>query len=231
MKKRAYFNWSGGKDSALALFKALQGGEYDINALLTSVSQNTNRTHMHRIPTDLLHKQAESIGIPLKLLSLSDNLDIEEYEKYVFSVVNGLKESGMFFSLFGDIFLEDMKRFREEKSLRNGLHAEFPLWGIPTTVVIREFLNLGFKAIVTCVDSRVLDQSFVGRSLDDTFINDLPDKVDICGENGEYHTFVFDGPLFSKQILFEMGEKYHVEYGDESNPNGFWFADVFAYEK
>jgi uncharacterized protein (TIGR00290 family) len=156
-----------------------------------------------------------------------------------------LKKEGVTHSIFGDIFLEDLRKYREDKLAEMGLEGVFPLWKIPTTDLIQEFIDLGFKTIVTCVNERHLDKSFVGRIIDQDFINDLPENVDVCGENGEFHTFTFDGPLFSKPIDFEIGEivyrKYEKPKEESSNTAcdnsasdafnfGFWYCDLVPKE-
>lgn len=239
MCKKVLFNWSSGKDSSLALFKLLQNKEYQIEYLFTSVSKKYNRISMHGVRKELLTQQAESIGITLKILSLPEMPSMESYNQAMKNALLPIVEEGITLSAFGDIFLEDLKKYREEKLAEVGLKGIFPLWKIDTTELITEFLDLGFKTIVTCVNSEYLDESFVGRVIDDKFINDLPENVDVCGENGEFHTFTFDGPIFNKPIEFEIGEKVYREYerpkstsnnicnSNEEHPNyGFWYVDL-----
>lgn len=237
MNTKAFFNWSGGKDSALALYKSINSGNYEILTLLTSINKDNDRISMHGVHTDLLKKQAASIGIPLTIIELPSTVDMEEYETIMISKINEIKNMGIGTSLFGDIFLEDLKEYRIKQSAKVEMQASFPLWNIPTKDVMREFLDLGFKTIVTCVNADYLDESFVGRVIDNSFICDLPKNVDVCGENGEFHTFVFDGPIFSKPIDFNIGKKVYKEYNQpdedtDQHPDsvkksyGFWFCDL-----
>lgn len=239
MCKKVLFNWSSGKDSSLALFKLLQNKEYQIDYLFTSVSEKYNRISMHGVRKELLIQQAESIGIPLKILSLPEMPSMESYNEAMKNALLPIVNEGIMHSAFGDIFLEDLKKYREEKLAEVGLKGIFPLWKIDTKELITEFLDLGFKTIVTCVNSEYLDESFVGRVIDKQFIKDLPENVDVCGENGEFHTFTFDGPIFKNPIKFEIGEKVYREYerpkstsndicnSNEDKPNyGFWYVDL-----
>ena len=241
MKKKAIFNWSSGKDSALALYKILQNSEIEIVSLLTSVNKKYNRISMHGVRTELLEQQAESIGLPLHIMEIPEMPSMEDYEIVMRETLTKFKIKGVNHSIFGDIFLEDLRKYREDKLAEMGFEAIFPLWKIPTRDLIQEFLDLGFKTIVVCVNERNLDKSFVGRIIDEQFIADLPDDVDVCGENGEFHTFTFDGPIFKKPIEFEIGEivyrKYEKPKQESSNTAcdksssdafdfGFWYCDL-----
>ncbi|MBF9239930.1 adenine nucleotide alpha hydrolase [Hymenobacter sp. BT683] len=244
MKQQALFNWSGGKDSALALHKVLQGGQYDILELLTTVSEPYQRISMHGVRVGLLDQQAASIGLPCRKLFLPEMPTMEAYEQQMTSTLQDAQRRGATVSIFGDIFLKDLRRYREEQLAKLHLQAVFPLWGVPTAVLIRQFLDLGFKTITTCVNEKFLDQSFVGRVIDEGFLRDLPATVDPCGENGEFHTFVFDGPIFKQPVAFEKGEIVYRKYTpapktddagydcaepDEPSPfdTGFWYCDLF----
>lgn len=240
-KIKAYMNWSGGKDSSLCLYKVLQKNEYEIKYLLTSVNKIHNRISMHGVRTELLHLQAASIGIPLKLIELPEQPGMAEYEEEVEKKVKEIADEGIKQTIFGDIFLEDLRKYREDK-LRHtfGIQAGFPLWKISTKELMEEFIELGFKAIIVCVNEKFLDKSFCGRMIDRSFVNELPDNVDICGENGEYHSFVFDGPIFKAPIPFEKGEIVYREYAKpkeianthyrpidtEEKNYGFYFCDL-----
>jgi uncharacterized protein (TIGR00290 family) len=239
--KKALFNWSSGKDSALALYKIQQNPEFEIDCLLTSVNQQYQRISMHGVRVELLEQQAESIGIPLEIMQIPEMPTMEVYEDVMEKTLEKLKEKGITHSVFGDIFLEDLRKYREDKLATMGFEGVFPIWKIPTHDLIQEFISLGFKTIVVCVNERYLDKSFVGRIIDQQFIDDLPDNVDVCGENGEFHTFSFDGPIFSKPIDFEIGEivyrKYEKPKQDSSNTAcdtddttaydfGFWYCDL-----
>lgn len=239
MSKKVLFNWSSGKDSSLALYKLLQNQDYQIDYLFTSVSEKYNRISMHGVRKELLLHQAESIGIPLKILSLPEMPSMESYNQAMKNSLIPIVQEGITHSAFGDIFLEDLKQYREEKLKEVGLQGLFPLWKVNTKELITEFLDLGFKTIVTCVNSEYLDESFVGRIIDEQFIADLPENVDVCGENGEFHTFTFDGPIFKNPVECIVGEKVYREYErpksvsndvcsvTEDQPNyGFWYIDL-----
>lgn len=246
MKKKAIFNWSSGKDSALALYKVLRDPNFEISCLLTSVNTQFKRISMHSVRVELLQKQAESIGIPLEIMYIPEMPTMEVYENVMTNTLTKLKASGNTHSIFGDIFLEDLRKYREEKLATMGFLGHFPLWNSPTKELIQEFINLGFKTIVVCVSERHLDKSFVGRIIDQRFIDDLPDTVDPCGENGEFHTFTFDGPLFSTPILFNVGEIVYRKYDkpaeesssiacdtDSNDPYdfGFYYCDLVPLEE
>jgi uncharacterized protein (TIGR00290 family) len=242
-QQQAIFNWSGGKDSALALYKVQQSGHYRVQTLLTTVSEPYQRISMHGVRTALLDRQTASLGLPGRQLFLPEMPSMEAYERLMASTMAELKSKGATAAIFGDIFLADLRRYREEKLAAAGWEAVFPLWGVPTAALMREFLALGFKTITTCVNDKYLDQSFVGRVIDEQFLRDLPPNVDPCGENGEFHTFVFDGPNFRSPVPFEKGEIVHRRYTPapkaddadydcgadaDSSPfdTGFWYCDL-----
>jgi uncharacterized protein (TIGR00290 family) len=217
---KAYMNWSGGKDSALALYKILQQKKYVVDCLLTSVNAVHNRISMHGVRRELLQSQAASMGLPLTTIELPEQPSMSEYEEVLEKKVIALKEQHFTHSIFGDIFLEDLKLYREEKLHAAGLQAVFPLWKIDT------------KELIVCVNERFLDKSFCGRVIDKDCINDFPANVDVCGENGEFHTFVFDGPIFKEPVSFNQGEIVRKEYKapqdveEEIKQYGFWFCDL-----
>ena len=236
--KKAYMNWSGGKDSSLALYHALQSKQVTIDALFTSVNAVHNRISMHGVRRQLLQAQAEAIGLPLYTAELPEQPSMSDYEEEMIRKVATLQEAGYSTAVFGDIFLEDLKRYREEQLAKLTMQCLFPIWKRDTKELMQEFLALGFKAIIVCVNANYLDQSFCGRIIDQSFVNDLPGTVDVCGENGEYHSFVFDGPVFKHPISFETGEMVHRQYRapkDENDQcfgrtpqqyNGFYFYDL-----
>lgn len=235
MKPKAIFNWSSGKDSALALYKTLQEEKFEITSLLTSINEEFQRISMHGVSVSLLEKQAESLCFPLIKLELPKEPSMEEYQKLMNSTMNKIKSQGVTHSIFGDIFLEDLRKYREEQLQFIGMEVVFPLWKKNTTELIQEFLDLGFKTIVTSVNETYLDKTFAGRIIDESFIKDLPKNVDACGENGEFHTFTFDGPIFKNPIDFEIGEVVKKTYpkpkSDESEEEGeyiFWFCDLIS---
>ncbi|CAD7808574.1 hypothetical protein CHRY9390_01853 [Chryseobacterium aquaeductus] len=233
MKPQAIFNWSSGKDSALALYKILEEDKFEITSLLTSINKEFQRISMHGVHVSLLEKQAESLGLNLIKMEIPKEPTMEEYREIMSKNMNDIKSSGVTHSIFGDIFLEDLRQYREDQLQSIGIKAVFPLWKQNTTDLIQEFLDLGFKTIVTCVNETYLDKSFAGRIIDKDFIKDLPENVDPCGENGEFHTFTFDGPIFKNKIEFEIGETVKKTYpkpkSDESENDGeyvFWFCDL-----
>ncbi len=239
MAHKSIFNWSGGKDSTLALHHVLQDKNFDIGTLLTSVNEAHKRVSMHGVREELLDAQAESLGLPLKKLRLPEQPSMSEYEQIMADMMKEVKAEGYTHSIFGDIYLEDLKNYREEKLASQGFKAHFPIWKRDTKELVREFIGLGYKTIVVCVKAEFLDESFVGRVIDEDFLNDLPDNVDPCGENGEFHTFCYEGPVFKKPIPFEIGEKVFREYkapkdkddtcsGSEpaKKSMGFWFCDL-----
>src|ERR1700757_909759 len=167
---KAVFNWSGGKDSALCLYKVLQMKQYEIISLLTSVNEQHQRISMHGVRVELLHKQAESIGLPLLKIQIPEMPTMEDYDNIMARTLKELKNKGTEVSIFGDIFLEDLRAYRESKLKEVNLKGIFPLWKTPTKELIKEFLDLGFKTITTCVNDKYLDKSFVGRIIDEDFL-------------------------------------------------------------
>ena len=238
LKNNAFMNWSGGKDSALCLYKALQSKQYNIQCLLTNVNAVHNRISMHGVRRSLLEAQAASISISLQTIELPEQPTMIEYEQMMTNKIQQLKSSGCTTAIFGDIFLEDLKTYREQTLKEAGIECAFPLWKINTTELIKEFIALGFKAIIVCVNENYLDKSFCGRLIDESFINDLPANVDVCGENGEFHSFVFDGPIFKHPIKFKKGEIVYKKYAAPKTANdnnqsknnieeyGFYFCDL-----
>jgi len=244
LKEKVIFNWSGGKDSALCLHKIMQDQRYEVMGLLTTVSRHYQRVSMHGIRVELLDLQAERIGLPLLKVQIPEMPSMEVYDKTMSAVLKDLTGQGIAASVFGDIFLEDLRKYREDKLAELDLKGIFPLWKIPTAKLAREFIDSGFKAITTCVNDKYLDKSFAGRIIDNDFLRDLPGNVDPCGENGEYHSFVFDAPFFSVPIRFSTGEIIHRKFtsteekekpatgrditGNADSPfdNGFWYCDL-----
>lgn len=222
-------NWSGGKDSALALYKTLQEKEFDVKYLLTSVNSRWQRISMHGVRRELLHRQSEAVGIELIELLLPEMPSMEVYENELNKKLDFLIEKGITHSIFGDIFLQDLREYREEQLQRKNLNAVFPLWQIPTENLINEFIDSNFKAVTVCIDAAKLDESFCGRIIDENFVAALPESVDACGENGEFHTFVFDAPFFKNPVAIEIGEVISREYksGERSDwSNNFYYCDL-----
>ena len=180
---KTYFNWSGGKDSSLALYYILQQKYYDVNLLLTNVNAEHGRVSMHGVRNSLLVAQSKSLNIPFTTIELPDEPDMAVYESILNEKISTLKQQGFTHTVFGDIFLEDLRKYRGDKLEAVGIKAIFPLWKIDTAQLMKEFLALGFKAIVVCVNEQYLNKSFCGRIIDEQFIKDLPEGIDVCGEN------------------------------------------------
>ena len=206
MKERVLLSWSGGKDSALALYELVRAGECEIAALLTTVTDATGRIGMHAVRRELVARQAESLRLPLRELMVPPFPANDVYEAAMRGVLEEFAASGVRRVAFGDLFLEDIRTYREGMLAGLGLQGLYPVWGRDTSMLVREFLEVGFRAVLVCVDVEVLDASFAGRELDRALLAELPAGVDPCGENGEFHTFVFDGPGFRSPIAFERGD-------------------------
>lgn len=236
---QALFNWSGGKDSALALYQVQQDPHIKIHQLLTSVSEQHQRISMHGVRRELLHAQAEALGLPLHEILIPESPDMEIYNQIMQDTLQPWVQKDVDHSIFGDIFLEDLRKYREDQMSRLGFKGLFPLWKRNTSELIREFVGLGFKTILVCVQSNKLPREFVGREIDMDFIKEVESRfpeVDICGENGEFHTFVYDGPNFKNPLKIEFGEIVYKEYPAPKDPDsecagsqddyGFYFQDL-----
>jgi uncharacterized protein (TIGR00290 family) len=216
--EKALFSWSG-RDGAMALYEILKGAEYEVSALVTTVTESYDRVSMHGIRRTLLEKQTESLGIPLEIVWISNRASDEEYETKMGDLLRRYQAAGVTTVIFGDIFLEDLRRYRENNLAKIGMKGVFPLWKRDTRELARSLSELGFRAITTCVDTQKLDQRFVGRVIDEQFVAELPGGVDPCGENGEFHSCVVAGPLFKQSIPYALGEKVLRE-------NRFYFCDL-----
>jgi len=198
-------SWSGGKDSALAL-GALRGSGSEPVALLTTVVEDFGRVSMHGVRIELVRAQASAAGVPLVEVGIPASCSNAVYESRMAEALASPVLAGVATMAFADLFLADIRAYREEKLAGGGWSAAFPLWGRDTRALAREFIEAGFEAVLVCVDPSQLDASFVGRSFDNELLDDLPDSVDPCGENGEFHTFVHAGPVFDSRIEFSLGE-------------------------
>ena len=206
MKEQAILFWSGGKDSALTLFELQGQGCFEVVSLLTTVTEESGRVGMHRVRRELLERQQQSAGIPLCQVVVPENPSNDQYEARLKDALAPFLENDCRTVVFGDLFLEDIRRYREDLFSSLGMKSLFPLWKRDTRKLADEFIAQGFKAVVVCVDLDVLDSSFLGASLDEDFLRRLPPGVDPCGENGEFHTFVHEGPVFREPIPFAVGE-------------------------
>ena len=212
------FCWSGGKDSAMALFTLCQQPHIRVVALLTTITEGYERISMHGVRRELLVQQAESVGLPLHEVRIPPQCVNPIYEARMAEALSVYFYRGVRNVAFGDIFLEDLRAYREKNLARMGMTALFPIWKRDTRELIRFFHAQRFRAIAACVDTKVLDPSFAGRELDESFFRDLPPHADPCGENGEFHTFVFDGPVFHSSIAVRTGEVVKRD--------GFVFCDL-----
>jgi uncharacterized protein (TIGR00290 family) len=212
-------SWSGGKDSALALYELIQRTEFKVKGLVTTVTRDYQRVSIHGVRRVLLKRQAAALGYPLKEVFISKGASNDEYEKQMDETLDKFLGEGISNIAFGDIFLADLRAYRETKLANLGFKAVFPIWKTDTLELAHRFIKLGFKAVVTCVDLEVLDGGFAGRAYDESFLRDLPDGVDPCGENGEFHSFVFDGPVFKHPLKVKRGETVVME-------NRFCYSDL-----
>ncbi len=218
MKELIVMSWSGGKDSAMALYELQKAGRHEVASLLTTVTEEYDRISMHGVRRALLERQAESLGLPLHKIFIPRNCRNQDYEMKMEEALAGYRSKGIHGVAFGDIFLEDLRQYREKNLARVGMRGLFPLWKRDTRELVRTLIQLGFRAIQVCVDARVLDRSFAGQWMDDEFLRRLPPGVDPCGENGEFHSFVSAGPIFEQPIQFAVGEVVERD--------GFYFCDL-----
>lgn len=221
--EKALISWSSGKDSAMALHETIQSRRFEPVALLTTLTTEYDRVSMHGVRRDLLEAQAAALGLKLEIVGLTVGASDAEYEAQLTDVLTRYQAQGVSTVVFGDIFLEDLRRYREEQLARVGMRAHFPLWRRDTHELAEDLATLGFKAVTTCVDTRVLGAEFVGREIEAAFLAELPEGVDWCGENGEYHSVVLAGPIFPNPISHELGE---VVLRDER----FCYCDVLIAE-
>lgn len=210
--------WSGGKDSALALHAISKDSAYRVEALVTTITKEYERISMHGVRIRLLHEQAKALELPLQEVEIPASASNAVYENAMEAFFLQHKKKGVHHVVFGDLFLEGVRQYREKQMARLDMKALFPLWQKDTRALAKDFIDMGFRAIVVCVDPKQLSASFCGREFNHTLLLDLPTKVDPCGENGEFHTFVYDGPIFHKPVKFEKGEV--------TNRGGFWFCDL-----
>ena len=205
MGTKAIMSWSGGKDSAMALYEIQRADDWEIEGLLTTITQDYDRVCMHGVRTALLDQQATALGLPLDKIYLDANGSQEAYDGKMRTYLAGCRARDIQAVIFGDLFLQDVRQYRERNLAQAGMQAVFPLWGPDTRTLAERFLHAGFRAIITCVDLQALASGFVGRYYDPAFLADLPPEADPCGERGEFHSFVYDGPLFRSPIPFQTG--------------------------
>jgi len=219
-RPKAFVSWSSGKDCAFALWQARKAGELDICGLLTTTNEAVGRVAMHGTRNDLMRRQAEAAGLPVLEVGLPWPCSNEDYASRMIAACEAMKAQGVSHVIYGDLYLEDIRAYRDEKMAQAGLTAVYPLWKRDTHQLAHDMIASGLKTVVVCIDPKKLDASFAGRWLDEAFLADLPEGIDPCGENGEFHTCVVDGPMFSSGIKVEVGETVERD--------GFVYADVMV---
>ncbi len=223
MKEKVIFSWSGGKDSALALYELQKTKSYEIVSLLTTITRDYDRISMHGVRTILLEMQAQSLGLPLEKVFITKDATNEQYERKMSEVMTKYLAAGISSVVFGDIFLEDLRKYREDNLSKIGMKGIFPIWKRNTAELAHAFIDSRFKAVITCIDSNHLDKTFIGSAFDEQFLSRLPSAIDPCGENGEFHSFVYDGPIFQQRILHTTGKVVLRE-------NRFYFCDLLPHQ-
>jgi uncharacterized protein (TIGR00290 family) len=228
-------SWSGGKDSSYTLHTLLNDPRYEVKYLLSTINGNYKRLSMHGVREELIEAQANSTGIPLLKVYVYE-ADNAEYERQMTETLLKVKAEGINTVAFGDIFLEDLRQYREDKMKTIGMHCIFPIWKKDTQWLVKDFMEKGFKTITCCINDGYLDASWCGRVIDPAFIAELPPTVDPCGENGEFHSFCYEAPFFQKKINISIGEKTYKELflktKDHPTPvkdvgtKGFWYCDL-----
>jgi len=226
-KEPVILSWSGGKDSAYALYKLLNGEKYEVKYLLSTFNGHYRRLSMHGVKEELVEAQAESIGIPLLKVYVYGSTN-EEYEAQMKAALVKVKEEGVHKVAFGDIFLEDLRTYREVMLQSIGMECIFPLWKKDTRSLVNDFIAKGFKTYTCCINDACLDESNAGKLMDASFLDALPVAVDPCGENGEFHTFCADGPVFKTAIPVKIGNKIYkpLENAIDTKTKGFWYSDI-----
>jgi len=218
MKERVLVGWSGGKDSSLALRAVVAGGRYDVAALVTTVTSGYDRISMHGVRCALLDAQAAELGLPLRKVTIPPRATNAVYEAAMHAAFLEFKAQGIASVVFGDLFLEEIRRYRDRMLAEIGMRAIYPVWGENTAQLARAFIADGFEAVLACVDPKQIDARFAGRLFDSTLLAELPPTADPCGENGEFHTFVFGGPIFARRVPIQKGEVV--------TRDGFCFCDL-----
>ena len=217
-KHKTLLSWSSGKDSAWALHTLRQDPQIELAGLFCTVNQAFNRVAMHGVRVELLQRQADNLGLPLQIIHIPYPCSNEQYAQVMSEFVTQAREAGVTHFAFGDLFLEDVRRYREERLHGTGIEPIFPLWGADTAELSQTMAANGLKSVLTCVDPKQLPATFAGRIFDATLLRDLPADVDPCGENGEFHSFAFDGPMFAQPVAFTLGETVERD--------GFVFTDL-----
>lgn len=220
MRKKTWLSWSSGKDSAWALQVLRQSAEYEVRGLFTTINAEFERVAMHAVRVELLRQQAQAVGLPLYLIEIPYPCSNEQYAVVMTDFMARASNEDVRCMAFGDLYLQDVRSYREERMQGSGIEPVFPLWGRPTRALLEEMLAAGLRACLTCVDPRVLPAEFAGCELTPALLESMPSGIDPCGENGEFHSFVFDGPMFAYPLDIEMGEVV--------TRDGFVFADCWS---
>ncbi|CAN5420478.1 diphthine--ammonia ligase [soil metagenome] len=218
-KEKVSISWSGGKDCSYALYKILFSETYEVVSLHTTIDAQTKKVGLHGIPENLVVRQSEILGIPLEKIYLNVIGSTSSYEEIMIQYYKSLRAKGIDKIVSGDIFLEDLRKYKEDLAASAGLDIIFPLWGSDTKELIKDFIHKGFKAKICAINSKHFSQDHLGKSLDLMFIKNLSASVDPCGEYGEYHTFTYGGPIFSKAIPFLPGSIYFEDYNFKTSNN------------
>ncbi len=221
--EKVLFAWSGGKDSTLALYEIQRSQRYKIVSLLTTITEDYDRVSWHGVRRTLVEQQAKSLGLPIQEVFIPKDCSNEEYESRMKEALIRFKQAGVSLVACGDIFLEDTRKYREDNLSKLEMKGLFPIWGRDSAELTRSFIALGFQAIIICIDTKVLDKKLVGRIIDESFLAQLPPNVDPAGENGEFHSFVFDGPIFRERIAYKLGEQVLRD--------SFYFYDLLPTEE
>jgi uncharacterized protein (TIGR00290 family) len=225
IQTKAAMFWSGGKDSAIALLRVLQAGQYQVRCLIVTTNEETGRVSMHGVRNELIERQAEAMDIPVRWMAVPSATDHAAYEQALRETLDWLKTEGINHVIFGDIFLEDLRQYRDEFLAAAEMEGVYPLWKEDTQDLVNLVIESGIHAMLVCVDGTELSSAFAGRVLDEQLLAELPDNVDPCGENGEFHTFVFDAPYFANPIAITKGELVAKKYAGSDSE--FWFQDIY----
>jgi uncharacterized protein (TIGR00290 family) len=235
IKKKVSVSWSGGKDSAFAFYKIISSGLYRVESIHTVFDESTRRVGLHGVPERLIERQADEMGLPLEKIYLPTSNNHSAYSTCMQTFYQKCSQRGIEGIVFGDIFLEDLKKYRLDLLRPSSLESFFPLWGVNTREMVNEFIDAGFKSVICAADSSLLDPEHVGRTIDRHFVDILPPQVDACGENGEFHSFAYDGPIFENKIPVKLGEVIQRSYSyQRKNSEGavedceskFWFQEL-----
>lgn len=216
--KKILLSWSSGKDSAWTLYTLQQSSEYEVVGLVTTVNRTHNRVAMHGVRDELLKRQADAAGLPLTMLDIPSPCSNQQYEAVMQQFIDRITAEGIQYMAFGDLYLEDIRDYREKQLSGTGITAVFPLWQQPTLPLAKQMIDAGLETTLTCVDPRVMPARFAGRQFDHQLLSELPDCIDPCGENGEFHSCVTAGPMFRHDIV--------VNHGEVVERDGFVFADL-----